>query len=261
MSRTLSGVRDLDALASHMEAGENVLLEGPTGSAKTLVARAFAAAHGLPFYAIPVNGAIDPGTLWGRYVVREDRSLVWVDSPAALVLMHGGVLVWDEVNMAHPRILSAFHELLDDRRSVTVLEHEGDVIKSHAATLYVATMNPGYGGTAELNEAFRRRQDAIISWPYLPEVERVLVESSTLLEFANEVRALPEVRTDLSTASLVRLEDMAGSLGLAYASERLVSLFRESERGGVRRALDLYLPAIASDLGLSASGLTEGASE
>lgn len=252
VSRDVDGVADLSAFAAALEARTNVLLSGPTGSAKTTAARAFAALHGLPFVSLPINGAMDPGTVWGRFVVDEDRNLVWVDSPASLVLRYGGVLVFDELNMASPRTLAAFHDLLDVRRSATVAEHGGEVIKAHASTLFVATMNPGYEGTARVNQALSRRFDWPILWPYVDEVETVLVPSESLRNFARDVRDLSMVRTDLSTDTMVTFCRTAERLGIRFAAGRLLAGFSDGERGGVRRALELHLPSIANDLGLEA---------
>lgn len=253
VSRDVSGVTDHEVFAAAMDQRYNVMLAGPTGSAKTTAARAFAAIHGLPFVSVPVNGAMDPGTVWGRYVVTEARDLVWIDSPAALVLKHGGVLVFDEINMAPPRVLAAFHEVLDVRRSVTVSEHNGETLKASPAVLLVGTMNPGYDGTARLNPALARRFAWTLEWPYLSEVEEVIIASESLRTFAADVRAIPEIRTDLSTDALATFENTAGVLGVAFAASVLVSGFSETERAGVRRALDLHLPAISADLGATDS--------
>lgn len=250
--RTIDGVRDLDLFAIALDNRRNVLLTGPTGSAKTSAARAFAAVHGLPFVAIPVNGGIDPGAVWGRWIVGADGRLSFEYSPAALVVRYGGVLVLDEANMMHPRIAAAFHELLDVRRTLTIAENGGEVVRASAALLIVATMNPGYDGTARLNQAFARRFAGAVGWSivwgYDPAVEAALVPSESLRDFAASVRDLPEVRTDLSTDALVGFVENVDLVGADFAAARLVAGFSEAERGGVSRALELRLPAIVAEL-------------
>lgn len=246
--RTLDGESDMTVFGKAMDARFHVVLNGPTGSAKTSAARAFAALHGLPFYSIAVNGGIDPSAVWGRWIIDANGALEWVPSNAALVAEYGGVLVLDEYNMAHPRIMAAFHELLDVRRSVTVPENNGAVIPVSDALLIVATANPGYAGTADTNQALNRRFAWPFVWGYSPEVEAVLVPSPTLREFAADVRESPDVRTDLSTDTLVVFIDTAAMTSPEFAAARLVDAFKPSEREGVRRALELRLPTIASEL-------------
>lgn len=255
ITRMIDGVRDMDAFGIAMDAGYHVLLTGPTGSAKTSAGRAFAALHGLPFYSIAVNGGIDPAAIWGRWNMEGTEGdegaparLNWEWTPAGMIAQWGGVLVFDEVNMAHPRIAAAFHELLDIRRTLTIPEYNGAVVNVSDAVFIVATMNPGYAGTVELNAALARRFAWRIEWPYSDEVESVLIPSETLRAFARDVRESADVRTDLSTDALVVFCDTAAAVSPEFAAARLVDAFKPSEREGVRRALELKLPTIAAEL-------------
>jgi hypothetical protein len=112
-------------------------------------------------------------------------------------------------------------------------------------------MNPpggaAYRGTRELNGALNDRF-VTIQWPYDRAVESALVDSSALLDFAANVREMPDVITPLGTRALIQFERAASRFGLAYAMGRLVSRFRESERAGVRRALEMSRANIARDL-------------
>jgi len=251
VTREVDGVRDLDVFSHAMDLGINVLLSGPTGSAKSSAARAFAAAWGLPFVSLAVNGGLDPSTIWGKVMVNSEGLVEFLSSPAGLVLRYGGVLVIDEINMAHPRVLASLHELLSVFRSVSIAENSGEVVRAARPLLIVATMNPGYQGVAVLNTALARRFSWTISWGYSSAVEEALIPSETLRDFASAVRELPEVRTDLSTDSLISFVETASVLGPDFAAGRLVSVFSESERGGVARALELRLPSISEELGLS----------
>ena len=248
VSRSLNGVRDLEAFAFHMEERENIALEGPTGSAKTTAARAFAALHSLPFHAIAINGGIDPSAIWGQRVITEDRSLEWIDSDALLVVKYGGVLVADELRMMSARIAAALHEITDIRRSVTLASKEGETIKAAHPLLIVATTNPvTYAGNGLMSPAFARRF-VWIDWPYLEEVERDLVKSESLLDMAHNIRSLPEVSTPVSTDTLQALERHAQGMGISYAMARFVERFTESERAGVKRACEMAAPNIAAEL-------------
>lgn len=249
VTRTIDGLRCLDAFAVASDAEQNIILSGPTGAAKTMAFRAFAAVHRVPFAAINMNGGVDPNTFWGvtHTDIDSNADWTWTWTDAALVMMYGGVLLLDEVNMAHPRITAAFHSLLDDSWRFTVAER-GITLHRHPASFVAAALNPGYTGTATLNQAFRRRFDHPITWGYEADVESVLVPSESLLELARNLRELPEVRTDVSTAALCSFVRLADVAGVEYAAARFIDGFDPAERGGVARAIELHRDRIASEL-------------
>jgi len=63
--------------------------------------------------------------------------------------------VLDEINMAKNESLAVLHATLDFRRSIDMPGYER--IPLHDATRFIATMNYGYAGTRELNEALASR--------------------------------------------------------------------------------------------------------
>ncbi len=63
----------------------------------------------------------------------------------------GGFTVLDEINMAKSEAMAVLHATLDFRRTIDVPGYER--IELHPATRFIATMNYGYSGTKELNEA------------------------------------------------------------------------------------------------------------
>ena len=254
ISRTLEGgVRDLDLFAAAMQEKENICLAGPTGSAKTMSARAFAAACGLPFYAIPVNGALDPGAIWGKTRLANGATF-FTESDALLVGQYGGVLCVDEMNMAHARILAALFAVLDMRRLITLTDDGGRLVKLADSLLVIATLNPGYEGTARLNHALKNRFSVNVPWDYLPEVERQLVASASLLAFAEGVRELPDVRTPTPTNALMGFELWHARFGLAFATANFLGRYEPSERPGVARALEMLAPAIDGELSTDQEG-------
>ena len=248
--RDVDGIYDLEMFAHALAAGENVLLEGPTGTGKSLAARTFAAAHGLPYVTVSINAALDPATIWGRWTVTESGSLEYVETNAALVVRYGGVFVLEELNMIAEDGAAALHEVLSDSRIVTVLDNGGSVTRVSACCLFVATLNPRYKGTRPLTPALRRRFDWGAVFDYSPVVERALLDSESLVRFAEELRASEEVRVDISTPSLQMFERTARSVSLRFAVGRFVTLFPEDSRRGVELALSMYRPEIAEELGV-----------
>lgn len=66
-----------------------------------------------------------------------------------------GFAILDEINMAKSEAMAVLHATLDFRRTIDVPGYER--MELHPATRFIATMNYGYAGTKELNEALVSR--------------------------------------------------------------------------------------------------------
>ena len=75
--------------------------------------------------------------------------------PVYLCAEYGGFGVMDEINMAKNDAVSVLHATLDHRRIIDVPGY--DKIRLHPAARFIGTMNYGYAGTKELNEALVSR--------------------------------------------------------------------------------------------------------
>ena len=124
--------RELRAIVAVMAAGGHVVLEGPPGVAKTLMARAVAAASGLSFKRIQMTPDMLPSDIIGTYIY-VNGGFVFREGPifAQLVLA-------DEVNRANPRTQAAFLEAMQEGQ-VTVW---GETRKLPQPFHVIATMNP-----------------------------------------------------------------------------------------------------------------------
>ena len=78
----------------------------------------------------------------------------------------------DEINMAKSEALAVLHGTLDFRRSIDVPGYER--IDLHPATRFIATMNYGYAGTKELNEALVSRF-VVIRMPMISQEHLILL--------------------------------------------------------------------------------------
>jgi MoxR-like ATPase len=72
-----------------------------------------------------------------------------------LCALYGGFGIFDEINMAKNDAVSVLHSTLDHRRIIDIPGYEKIVL--HDATRFIGTMNYGYAGTKELNEALVSR--------------------------------------------------------------------------------------------------------
>ena len=265
--RSVRGFHDFDLFDLAAEEKENILFVGPTGSSKSSAFRAYAASRGLPYFRLDSNASTDPATIVGQTKFRPDGTVSWVDGDLTLVARYGGVIVIEEANMAHQRVQAAWQQLLDVSRRLSLPENNETVAAGRGGlgapqpTLFAATYNDRYQGTVRLNEAFRNRFPMPFSWGYDREVEETLMTSTRLLDMAENVRSLAEIRSPLSTNMLMEFERHAARVGMDLAAYWFVQHFEPEERGPVARALEANAAAIAQELGLTYTPGTVTASD
>ena len=134
--------------------GENILLVGPKSTGKNLLATNLAQLFARPSWNISLNINTDESQLIGTDTFLNNQ-VVFRDGPIALAAKYGGFAILDEINMAKNEALSILHSTLDDRRILDISGY--DIINLHEMTRFIATMNYGYLGTRDLNEALVSR--------------------------------------------------------------------------------------------------------
>jgi MoxR-like ATPase len=251
-SRQWGGYVDLDLIhAAGREMKHNILLYGDTGSAKTMVAMAYAARESLPFYSVPLNGATDVQTMLGKFIPTESGTFKWVDGPVTAIVRNGGVLLLDEINMPHPKMMAVLYPLLDARRVLPLLDHEGEIVTAHKDVVIVGTMNPDYEGTRPLNAALRNRFAVQCEWGYRRDVEAQLVTSESILEVADKLRAafrVGDLTTPTPTNRLMEFDDFAETFGMDFAIDNFVAGYEPEEQTSVRQTLELYRERIDREI-------------
>lgn len=134
--------------------GENLLLVGPKATGKNVLAENLAAVFGRPSWDVSFYINTDAATLLGTDTF-ADGKVTLRKGPIYQCAENGGFGILDEINMAKNESLAVLHATLDFRRCIDMPGY--DRISMHDATRFIATMNYGYAGTRELNEALASR--------------------------------------------------------------------------------------------------------
>jgi len=178
----------------------HILLEGPPGTAKTLLARAFAATLGLSFNRIQFTPDLMPGDVIGTNLFNFQTS--------QFTLTKGPIftdfLLADEINRTPPKTQSALLQAMQER-SVTI---DGKTYPLSSGFMVVATQNPiEQEGTYPLPEAQLDRflMKVVVPFPSraeeraivrlhgnrtaMPRLERFGLQAIASLEQLGEIRA------------------------------------------------------------------------
>ena len=134
--------------------GENLLLAGSKATGKNVLAENLACLFGRPSYNVSFHINMDASFMIGTDTFR-DGQVVFRPGPVCQCATLGGFCILDEINMARNEALAVLHSVLDFRRVINVPGY--DAIPVHDAARFIATMNYGYAGTRELNEALTSR--------------------------------------------------------------------------------------------------------
>lgn len=232
-------VPDFEVFDWARQSKTNLLVKGPTQAAKTLAFRAYGAKRRIPVVTVDVGAAMDPTTTLGTHVKSKDGSLNWLDGLLTCVLRNGeGVTVLDECNMAHPKVMAAYHPLGDSRRAI-YLSDTGELVRAGPQLLIAATMNPEYIGTTPIGQAFSARFQHI-PWDYDAAVEKKLLAPS-IVKMASKLRASEHIFTPVSTHLLMKFQDTIQQMGYEFARKLFSASFSPDESKGLDYAFDAGL--------------------
>ena len=260
VGRSISGIEDMEILAVAHKLKHNVILSGPTGSAKTTLVYAYGAKVGLPVININCNGAIDPRALFGGWVPDTNGGYKFVAGDLAMAVMHGGIILINECNFAPAKILAALYGLLDRRRDLTLSEAAGSdfptTVHAHPKTMIIADYNPDYIGTRPLSEAFLNRFAIKLHWDYSRTVEDELISCPTLQDIADRIREMHksgDLSGNVPTNAMLEFLDFAEApeLGIDFAISNFVASFGADEQKAVQEVFALNYDNLLKDLGIS----------
>lgn len=148
------GTRVWEKAIAALLCGKNLLLAGPKATGKNVLAESLAEAFCRPVWNVSFHIGADAASLVGTDTY-DGEKVVFREGPITLCAEYGGFGILDEINMARNEALAVLHSALDFRRILDVPGYR--LVPLQASTRFIATMNYGYAGTRELNEALASR--------------------------------------------------------------------------------------------------------
>ncbi|MDO7835939.1 MoxR family ATPase [Sphingobium sp. HBC34] len=124
----------VDLMLVALFAGGHILLEGPPGTAKTLIAHSFARALGLDFGRIQFTPDLMPGDIIGANLFNFQTSQFTLTRGPIFTQL----LLADEINRTPPKTQAALLEAMQER-TVTI---DGESLALSDRFMVVATQNP-----------------------------------------------------------------------------------------------------------------------
>ena len=230
--------------------GSNLLLTGGKATGKNILAENLAWMFGRPSYNISFNVNTDSSSLIGTDTFRNNEVQLRKGSVYRCA-EEGGFGVFDEINMAKNDAASVLHATLDYRRMIDVPGYER--IELHPATRFIGTMNYGYAGTRELNEALVSRF-LVIDMPELSEenLRKIIRHDYPGIKEAAE-DAFCGLFLDLQTKAQnseisTKALDLRGLLGSLGAVEIGLNPYQAVQMGITNKAFDIFEKEIVSDM-------------
>lgn len=233
--------------------GENLLLTGAKATGKNVLAENLAWIFGRPVYNVSFHVNTDSGDLIGTDTFVNNEVQLRKGSIYRCA-QYGGFGILDEINMAKNDAVSVLHASLDYRRSIDVPGY--DKIDMHEAARFIGTMNYGYAGTKELNEALVSRFMVIDMPPQDEETLDYILSSKfpALKENAKKQwiglfmdLQLKAQNGEISTKAL----DLRGILGALKTIQRGLKPRLAVQLGVVNKCFDIFEKEIVQDVVLT----------
>ena len=230
--------------------GQNLLLTGPKATGTNILPENLAYIFNRPSYNVSFHVNTSSGDLIGTDTF-EDNEVKLRKGSIYRCAEYGGFGILDEINMAKNDAVSVLHATLDYRRSIDVPGY--DKIDLHPAARFIGTMNYGYAGTKELNEALVSRF-LVIDMPaqteetlgfifkeMFPDAKEKAVEQFVGLFLDLQLKAL---NSEISTKAL----DLRGLLAAMRIIKVGLSPALAVQMGVVNKTFDIFEKEIVEDV-------------
>lgn len=231
-------------------AGENILLVGPKATGKNVLAENLSSVFQRPEWNISFYLNTDAASLIGADTFKDGK-VSFRQGPIYKCAARGGFGILDEINMAKNESLAVLHAALDFRRIIDVPGY--DRIELEPCTRFIATMNYGYAGTRELNEALTSRF-MVINMPVIEEKNLVKLLKAQFPQlrddFAWQLAGLFEdirKKCDSSEISTKAL-DLRGLMSAVSLVANGLSMGQALELGVINKSFDDFERQLVNDI-------------
>ena len=197
-------------------AGNNIILSGNKSTGKNVLSRDLAKLFKVNIHEISFHNDVKATDL------NSENGIL------TLCAREGSFGVLDEINMAESDSLAILHSALDFRKMLDI--GGGNTIRLHEMTRFIGTMNYGYMGTKELNEALVSRFQ-VIKMP--PVTEELLTEI-----FKQKFPDLTEEYIDKFAKFFMRIQERARVAEISTKAVDLRGLLDAIK--GIKLGLSLY---------------------
>ena len=230
--------------------GENLLLAGSKATGKNVLAENLAMVFGRPCWDVSFHVNMDAASLIGMDTF-ENGQVTFRPGPVYLCAKNGGFGILDEINMAKNEALAVLHATLDFRRTIDVPGY--DRVEVDPAARFIGTMNYGYAGTRELNEALTSRF-VVIQMPTIDAdgLERLLGDEFPTLEKKYRgqfVQLFLDLQKKCESAEISsKALDLRGMLDALRLIRRGVGAGMALDMGITNKAFDSYEQGLIRDV-------------
>lgn len=244
------GKEILEMAIAGLLSGEHILLCGSKATGKNMLAENLAWLFGRPLYDISFHVNTDSNMLIGTDTFRNNEVQLR-QGPVYQCAKNGGFGILDEINMAKNDAVSVLHAVLDYRRVIDVPGY--DRIRLHPAARFIGTMNYGYAGTKELNEALVSRflvihmpsitEETLVSVLKMesPDLTKTALEQFTGLFLDLQTKAQ---NSEISTKAL----DLRGILAAMRLIRKGISPLTAVHMGVTNKSFDLFEREMVEDI-------------